>query len=365
MKGWRTKSADNSLLVMNKTKSDKDLERMSFPEFLEVIKNSKIKFIGNKKLIEPPLVVYSRICPTCGSVFKKGKWTSKEDEGGTIIESVKDELKINKQAQNTEMTLSPKQLDYSRYMVHVEAKATINGAAIDAAHDVEVRINRETCEMCSRISGGYFEAIVQIRADKRIPTREELDKCRSIAEEVAARAQEKGDRLAFIAKNVELDEGIDLYVGEIKLGKQICRAIIDVFGGRFAESPKLVGQKHGVDLYRITFALRLPEFVRGDIISADERVIEVQSCGKHVSGIDIETGRRFIENFNYLMDVKKLGRREDAVPAVLVSDEGKTIQVLDPDTYESITLKRPDFLSAEPGSEVKIIKTARGVYVLP
>ncbi len=346
-------------------KTDKNLNDMSFPEFLEHIKQGKTSLIGDIKLLECPLVVYTRICPTCGSVFKKGKWQSRQDESDVIIECVKDNLILNKQAQDIELKITPKQLDYSRYAVHVKAKANIEDMPTEAELDTEVRISWETCDTCSRISGGYFEGIVQIRADKRLPTQEELDRCREIADDVAARSREKGERLAFIAKVVELDEGIDIYVGLSKLGKQICGAITDVFGGRFSESPKLVGQKNGEDLYRITFALRLPEFVRGDIISVDDTVIEVQSCGKHVSGIDLETGRRFIENFNDLLEVKKLGRRQDAVLAVLVAEEDNVIQVLDPETYETVTVKRPEFLSAEPGDEIKVIKTAKGIYVLP
>ncbi len=322
-------------------------------------------FIGNKKLIEAPDVVYSRICPTCGSVLRKGKWISRESENETIIECVKDNLEINRDATSLELVLSPAKIDYSRYRVHIDAKASISGAHIEAERDVEVRINWETCGTCSRISGGYFEGIVQVRADKRIPTVEELERCREIASDVAARAQEKGDRLAFIAKTEELDEGVDLYVGSSRLGKQICRTIIESFGGKFSESPKLVGQKNGEDLYRITYSLRLPEFMRGDIVAVDGRAIEIQSCGKHVSGIDIETGKRFIESFGNILEVKKLGRREDAVPAVLVSDEGKTIQVMDPETYETVTIMRPQFLSAEPGNEVKVIKTSMRLYVLP
>ncbi len=322
-------------------------------------------FIKDKKLLECPAVLFSKICPVCGSVYKRGKWSTKKDETETIIECVKESLKLDSQVSNPDITLSPKQLDYSRYRVHIDAKGVIKGAPVEMEQDTEVRISWETCDTCSRISGGYFEGIVQIRAEKRIPTKEELESCKNIAESVASRSQEKGDRLAFIAKTEELGEGFDLYVGSIKLGKQVCRAVMDVFGGKFTESPKLVGQKNGEDLYRITYALRLPEFVRGDIISADGKVIEVQTCGKHVSGIDLETGKRFIENFNDLMKVKKLCRSMDAVPAVLVADEGKTIQVMDPDTYESVTIKRPEFLGAEPGNEIKIVKTSKGIFVVP
>ena len=322
-------------------------------------------YVRDKKLIGCPMVIHSRICPTCGSFFRKGKWVTEEDETEGILRCVKDELDIDKKARNIELAMSPEKLDNSRYRVHVEARADIEGLSIGGEVDTEVRISWETCHTCSRISGGYFEGIVQIRADKRIPTQDELKKCQDMAGEVAANSKAKGDRLAFIAEIHTLPEGIDLYVGSAKLGKQICRALADTFGGGFRESPKLVGQKNGIDLYRITYAMRLPEFVRGDIISVDDRVIEVKNCGKHINGIDLETGKRFVENYSDLMEVKKLGSIRDVVPAVLVADEGSTIQVMDPDTYESVTIRRPEFLGVEPGNEVKIIKTMKRIYVVP
>lgn len=322
-------------------------------------------FTQKRTLIKCAQVLYTRICATCGSVFKRGKWSSGEDEEKTIMECVNGSLEHDPQAHDLKLDFVLKPLDYSRYRVHIDANGKIKGAPIEAALDTEVRISRETCDTCSRIAGGYFEGIVQIRADKRIPTSEELGNCTQIAEDVALRSRMKGDRLAFIANTLELDEGVDYYVGAMKLGKQICRAIIDVYGGKFLESPKLVGQKNGVDLYRITFALRLPEFVKGDIISVGDKVIEVQNCGKHVSGIDLETGKRFMENFNDLIDVKKLGRKQDAVPAVLVADEERSIQVLDPETYETITIKRPEFLSVKQGNEIKIVKTEKGIFMVP
>jgi nonsense-mediated mRNA decay protein 3 len=322
-------------------------------------------YISIVKLLECPQVLYLRICPKCGSFFRKGRWSSREDETEVMREIVIDNLETNREAQNLELIIIPEQLDPSRYRVHVEAHARINGIPVDEELYTEVRINRETCDSCSRISGGYFEGLIQIRGDRRVPGKEELETCQCIARDVSVQALEKGDRFAFITKVVELDEGRDLYVGSRKLGKQICRAIINSFGGSFSESPKLVGQKDGVNLYRVTFAIRLPEFMRGDIISVNDKVIEVQSCGKHIRGIDLETGKRFTEEFDSQRKVEKLGRKEDAVSAVFISEEGSTIQVLDPDTYETVTIKKPDFLGSQPGSEIKIIKTSKGIYVLP
>jgi len=38
---------------------------------------------------------------------------------------------------------------------------------------------------------------------------------------------------------------------------------------------------------------------------------------------------------------------------------------MDPETYESVTIKRPEFLSAELEMKSYIVKTAKGIYVVP
>ncbi len=321
-------------------------------------------FVKNKKLMHLPMVVHAKICPTCGSFFRKGRWEFKENEKEVIVDYVKDSLQIDRKAEKLQLKFHTQKSDHY-YMVRVSARAEINGIEIKQCCDTEVRVDLESCDTCSRIAGGYFEGIVQIRADKRIPSHEELEKCKSIAYDVAEKLKEKGNRLAFISKTVKLSEGIDLYVGEAKLGKQICKAIANALGGEFTQSPKLVGRKDGVEVYRITFALRLPEFMRGDIISIGDKVVEVISLKKHIKGVDLDTGKRFVEKYDHLMHAKKLGSRGDAISAVLVSDEGNTIQVLDPYTYETVTLKKPGFIKAKAGEQIKVIKTKKGLYVLP
>jgi len=63
--------------------------------------------------------------------------------------------------------------------------------------------------------------------------------------------------MAFISKVKELREGIDIYVGSAKVGKQISKRIVREFGGTFSESAKLVGHKDGKNQYRISYAVRL------------------------------------------------------------------------------------------------------------
>lgn len=320
-------------------------------------------FAKSKRLIHLPKLINAKICPTCGSFFRKGRWEFKENEKEIILDCVKDFLEMDKKAEKLQLSFHIQKHD-SYYTVRLEAIAEIKDIQIKQGWDTEVRISLESCDMCSRIAGGYFEGIVQIRAHNRIPSHEELEQCKGIAYDIANKLKQKGNRLAFISKTVKLSEGLDLYVGEARMGKQICQAIANTLGGEFTQSPKLVGRKDGVEVYRITFAFRLPEFMRGDIISIGDKVIEVISLKKYIKGIDLHTGKRFVERYAHL-HAKKLGRKKDAVYTVLVSDEGNTIQVLDPYTYETVTVKKPGFIKAKAGEQIKVIKTEKGLYVLP
>ena len=80
--------------------------------------------------------------------------------------------------------------------------------------------------------------------------------------------------------------------------------------------------------------------------------------------------RRFIIGAAFIVrdadaDAVKLGGREDEVTAVLVAIEADMVQVLDPEAYETVLLKKPAFLHADAGSDVCVIKTAEGLFLLP
>jgi nonsense-mediated mRNA decay protein 3 len=118
------------------------------------------------------------------------------------------------------------------------------------AGDKEKTVTREwelktldtTCQNCSRISGGYFEAILQLRGD---------------SEKVERKAQKLGTELGrktFISKWEEMHGGLDLYVGST-------RAVFEILHKMGLKpskiSRKLQGRREGKKLYRTTFAVRI------------------------------------------------------------------------------------------------------------
>ena len=48
------------------------------------------------------------------------------------------------------------------------------GTRIIEEHTTNVKIKKGACPDCSKYASGYFESVIQIRADKRFPSTKEL-----------------------------------------------------------------------------------------------------------------------------------------------------------------------------------------------
>jgi nonsense-mediated mRNA decay protein 3 len=269
-------------------------------------------------------------------------------------------LKVHPDAKDVHIAIKPRLLD-GRIISSVRVDAMVQGVDVSKDFDVEVRIKKRLCDRCSRIAGGYYEGIIQVRASERTLTEKERRASEKIAYGIIERAMDS-DRKAFISKIKQLKEGVDIYVGTVKAGRRISKAIVDKFGGKFSESPKLVGRKDGKRIYRISFAVRIPKFVSLDIISWDDKVIQITGSRKKVTGVDLETGARFVSDADKLKGAELLCHKGDAEAATLTMVQDDIVQILDPHTYECLTVRRPPFLRAKPGEEVLVVKTRKGVF---
>ncbi|MFA5050078.1 MAG: NMD3-related protein [Candidatus Micrarchaeia archaeon] len=96
------------------------------------------------------------------------------------------------------------------------------------------------CSECSKKSGGYFEAILQLRGDKiRVGS-------------ASKKLSKELSRKTFVGKVEEKKEGIDLYVGSTKKVFEVLK----YFNYSYKISRKLFTQKQGKRLYRTTFVIR-------------------------------------------------------------------------------------------------------------
>jgi nonsense-mediated mRNA decay protein 3 len=328
----------------------------------------KACFTERYVVFEVPQVIEVKICAKCPSYKIGDTWvdtridTYEELAKKATSKTVRLALSVSKEVSKPQITVVPEFTSPQILKVHVVVSGDIRGRPVSTEAEVEARVRKESCDVCSRIAGGYFEGIIQIRAQDRFPTKEEVTRCLKVVENTIVRAAKAGDRLAFITDVFPLPEGADVYIGSTACGRQASRAIIDEYGGTVHEAPKLVGAKDGKDLYRITFAVRLPAIVQGDIVKMRGHVVLVEKLGKRVSGTDLLNG----QPTSAPEDVKleKISDRSKAIKTVLVSGDSNSVQILDPETYQAITIKRPAFLSKEPGEEVWAVKTPDGVFLL-
>ena len=166
-------------------------------------------------------------CKRCGKYKIKGEWKE------LSIEEVKEYIinKIRGDFEFGELDLKNKRVVLYFYKGDVETSRAFN-------YNAEIRTG--LCRQCSRISGNYFEAIIQLRGDPKYIEKE------------GRRIAKKISKDSFISKIEDKREGVDIYVGSSKLALQIIREL----GYSYKLSRKLHGLKQGKRVYRLTIALR-------------------------------------------------------------------------------------------------------------
>ena len=142
---------------------------------------------------------------------------------------------------------------------------------------------------------------MQIRADDRIPTDDEL----AISEKVAHSSLIETD---FISKEVLLKEGLDIYVSSMDCGRRISNGIVRRFGGSYSKSQKLYGRKDARNVYMVSFSVRMPGFRVGDVLEIGDKRISVEKMleGRGLEGVDIDTDERVFLSKRETMKAKRV-----------------------------------------------------------
>ncbi|MCX6815518.1 MAG: NMD3-related protein [Candidatus Aenigmarchaeota archaeon] len=104
---------------------------------------------------------------------------------------------------------------------------------------VVIVVKKRMCENCIKLSGGYYEACIQVRGDKK--------------ERILKKIQ-KFVRSDEITNIIHLKEGVDVRLTNKKSAASIVGELRRGFDVK--ESYKLVGKKKGKELYRNFYAIR-------------------------------------------------------------------------------------------------------------
>jgi len=303
-------------------------------------------------------------CPSCGAIKVANTWSDSTKERADLAPDLaKSAVHLHPDVKNAEIDVTVVDMTVNRSRAYLVIRGELYDKPVEEKCTVELVWHKEQCDRCNRISGSYYEGVVQVRADGRIPSRYEILMVLSIAQQVEDNLQSGGERLSFINDMNEIHDGVDIIIGSQHIGVMICKNIIAQLGGRYTTHPKLVGEKCGRQLFRITYALRLPKYQKQDIILSEGKYAEVDRVeSNHIRVMDLANGSfRAIKD----TDVERIiGNARNAIEALVVFSDKDIIGILDPDTGHTIEFKKFAWMCARPGDHLNILRDGEQIVVV-
>ncbi len=308
--------------------------------------------------------IISICCPSCGSRKEAGLWVETgipRDE--LACELVRRSISIIPDVSSREISISIQDTSSNRSVADCRISGTLFDEPVEGSCRIGIVWQKEQCDRCSRMSGSYHEGVVQVRATGRKPLPGELRNAERIAREVEEALVSSGERLSFISDIEETRDGLDITVGSQRTGQEIATAIVRAMGGRYTTHPKLVGERAGKRLFRITYSVRLPKYTKGDIVIVHGRYAEVLGTdGREIRVSDVPDGQQRTVPEQKIGGL--IGNVRDAAEYLVTFREGVMIGVLDPATGESTECRIPAGMRAGPGDRVHILRTADGLLLV-
>lgn len=325
-------------------------------------------FLKDFKMIEIPKRIEVQICSHCNAKLEEGKWSEENiPEEEIIYRALERNIKIADEVENEIINLEIDQMKGTIAGCFVEVVGDVHGTQIEETHDSEVKILKTVCPTCSKLQAGYYEAVIQLRADKREIKSEEYAKADEIVERTLIK-QSKNDKLAYCPQIAKLKEGYDYYIGSLKSARKVVEALKEEFGGIIKESPRLISEDKstGKGLYRIWISIRIPEFEADDFVKYDAKIIQIKGIDKNrVVGKEISTNKKLNIPMKNIEDIELVKKACDIETTTIISKSPKMIQILDPSDYSAVDLEiKDEFIDCNIGDEIKLIKIDDYIYLL-
>ena len=325
-------------------------------------------FLKDFQMLEVPKGIEVQICSHCNSKLEEGKWSEEfipEEE--IIYRALERNIKVADEVSNEHVTIGIEQMKGTIAECSVEAVGEVEGTEIEESCETEVKILKTVCPTCSKVQSGYYESVIQFRADNREIKDEEYAKADEIVERTLIK-QSKTDKLAYCPQIAKLKEGYDYYIGSLKSGRKVVEALKEEFGGVIKESPRLISEDKstGKGLYRIWISIRIPEFEVGDFIKFEDKILYVNSIGKNsLVGEEISKNKKHNIPMKNMDDIEVVKKSDEIETTTVISKSPQIMQILDPVDYSAVDLDmKEEYGKYNVGDEVKLIRIDNYIYLI-
>lgn len=299
-------------------------------------------------------------CPKCGSMKVGKKWYP--DNAKRALS--KKLLQMIQVSDHTfEKSCNPQDIRISHDGTFTRSVLTLsNESFADLTYELNIptRRLRNSCPTCNKVTGSYYEAVLQIRTLSA-----EYDELMERVKDEAVRIMKNlnmKDPESFISTVKKVPEGLDIYLGKRSDGGKLSKYILDNYLSTMKLSNTLAGVRDGEKFYRFTYGVRLAALERGSVISMsgqDYLVLNSNAAGLDVLNTKTERISRVSKSEFFLSDTKILDKNPRKRTFIVVSKENGEMQLMDKVDYSMITLK-----GDADGDEVELFGFD-GKYYLP
>jgi nonsense-mediated mRNA decay protein 3 len=178
----------------------------------------------NFNLIEIPKELKITKCSKCGKIRQKNKWITAELEN-----LIKNNIKIL--GKNVKAKLDENKIIVSGSLIPKTTKEEV--------HEININVIKTLCNECSKKTGGYYEAIIQLRGN--------------INEGILNLIDNEARNTFYKIKNVK--NGFDLYIGNEHIANRIAEILKRNYKFKVKKSFKLHTKKEGKDIYKTTILI--------------------------------------------------------------------------------------------------------------
>lgn len=303
-------------------------------------------YLKQTQFSKGPAILDITLCTRCSSYKYKNTWLQ-EPFDDILKRNVKDAFSISPELVNQRIqTKCNEQGRVQRCTVFITG--SLNDQTITEQHPLTVRIKHSTCDICSREAGGYYEAIIQIRAEKRTFTKEELRTLRLAVETMVRQFQKSGKRGLFITDFDEKREGLDFFLSEKGTAFTIAKKIQEQYCGEFKQSASTAGMKDSKQVYRMTYLIRIPAYQKSDFFSYKNSFFLIVSIYEQkVRAIELSTWEQKTIDGNKIQPSRIYGGTELIKEMIVVSQSKKEIQLMDPKTYSTTEIRKPKTIAID------------------
>ena len=319
-------------------------------------------FVETERPVTLPEHVAVLVCASCGSVLRGKTWMKPSLDDDLVERALADSFAVKAGVEVVSISHARGRGDQRSFDLKVDAEFKVAGQSFSLKLPAHFKIRTSLCDTCSRRAGSYFEAIIQVRAFEGALPVDHRARIRTAVEESVARIAEK-EREVFLSKAEEKHGGLDFYLSSTTAAQRIANGLRDELGATLLRSGKIAGVRDGNELQRTTISVRLPKFIRNDILVSHERVYRVTKVqAKSIVVTDLETGVQENKGEDWIKKAQTPGTEAAKADAVIVAVGREEVQLLDPVSFATVSLR--NWARLEAGADKAPVVRFRGQLYL-